>query len=133
MSEKIRIELDPLNDGIVGNVDKISCGGGKYIVIGTNNEHRILSEEEYFDYLDTMDKVPLFIDDYMFFYDRRRSINIEGDTYLIGSFIIVKLSDRPGDFRHMTDDEIDEVKEKLAGYMVDIFIDGERYSALEIV
>ena len=28
---------------------------------------------------------------------------------------------------------IDEIKENLSGYMVDIFIDGERYSALEIV
>lgn len=33
----------------------------------------------------------------------------------------------------MTEDEIDEIKENLSGYMVDIFIDGERCSALEIV
>lgn len=67
MSEKIRIELDPINDGIVGDVKKLSCGAGKYLVIGTNGEHRLISEEEYFDYVDAMDKVPLFLADYMLF------------------------------------------------------------------
>jgi len=131
--EKVRIELDPLNDGIVGEVKKLSSGAGKYLVIGTNGEHRLISEEEYFDYVDAMDKVPLFIADYMLFFERSKMLFIDGDAYLAGSFLLVKLTDKPGEFRHMTEDEIDEIKENLSGYMVDIFIDGERYSALEIV
>ena len=47
MSEKIRFDLNPVIDGILGETGNIESTVGKYVVIGTNFEHRIISEKEY--------------------------------------------------------------------------------------
>ena len=38
-----------------------------------------------------MQNVAMFIDDYIIVFDERKPIVVAGDTYLIGSFILMKL------------------------------------------
>mgnify|MGYP004451128823 FL=1 len=132
MSEKIRFDLNPVTDGIVGETGNIESTGGKYVVIGTNFEHRIISEKEYCELVDQMQNVAMFIDDYIIVFDERKPIVVAGDTYLIGSFILMKMGEMPGEDERLTEDDVEEIKEFLSGCMTDLIIDGERHSALEI-
>ena len=129
----VKINLDPVNDGIVGTIKGIRATSGKYVVIGTDNTHRIITEEEYFDLMEVMEKVVLFIDEYIIVLDGRKLIRFDGDDYFVGSFILSARSEKTGQYKHLTEDEIEEIKEKLTGYMTDILINGERYSALELM
>lgn len=132
MSNRIKFDLNPVTDGIVGETEGIESTAGKYVVIGTNYEHRIISEKEYEQLLEQMQNVAMFIDDYMIIFDERKMICVAGDGYLVGSFILMKMSLRPGVYERLTEDDVEEIKESLTGYMTDLIIDGERHFALEI-
>lgn len=132
MSNRLKIDLNPATDGIIGETKGIESTTGKYVVIGTNFEHRIISEKEYKNLLEQMHNVAMFIDNYMIIFDERKIICVEGDGYLVGSFILIKVCDKPCVYERLTEEDIEEIKEFLTGYMTDIIIDGERHSALEI-
>jgi hypothetical protein len=56
MGDIISITLDPTKDGIVGKVDTMVATSGKYVVIGTNAEHRFISEKQFDAYTDELGK-----------------------------------------------------------------------------
>lgn len=79
----ITINLDPIKDGIRGAIEKVESTAGRYLVIGTNYEHRIISEPEFFTYISEMKEYSrqYFIGNYMIIYDRRNAINIAGGRW----------------------------------------------------
>ncbi len=133
MSERVKINLNPATDGIIGGDEGIESASGKYVIIGTNYEHRVISEDEYIKLTQQMQNVAMVIDDYMIIFDERKMICVDGDYYLVGSFILSQMTDKPCVYEHLSEDDIEGVKCDLSGYMTDIIIDGERYSALEII
>ena len=43
---KFSLNLDPLKDGFVGTIEKAESTAGRYAVIGTNYDHRFISEKQ---------------------------------------------------------------------------------------
>ncbi len=135
MSEVVSINLDPLKDGIIGTVERAESTAGKYVIIGTNYEHRVISEELFDSYTDEMAKKDILgciiVADYMLFYDTTKLIKVDGDNYLIGSFLLVKISQTgKSTYAWLSEDDIEEAKEDLYGYFAELIINGERCDAL---
>lgn len=135
MAEVISINLDPMKDGITGTVEKAESTAGKYIIIGTNFDHRVISEKVFDSYTDEMSKKDILgciiIEEYMLFYDTTKLIKVDGENYLIGSFLLVRLAET-GDSAYvwLSEDDIEEAKEDLSGYFAELIINGDRYEAL---
>lgn len=130
----ITINLDPIKDGIQKNIEKMVSTAGRHLVIGTNYEHRIISEKEFFMIISEMKEHSrqFFIGNYMIIYDLRKAINIEGDLYLIGSFLFAKTGNTKDIFCQLSEEEVESAKESLSGYFTEIMINGDRYDALEL-
>ena len=135
MGNVISINLDPTKDGIVGKIDRVEATSGKYVVIGTNSEHRFISEKQFDAYTDVLGKEDrlglLIIKDFMIYYDKSKLIEVDDSKYLIGSFLLVEIStDGKGAYTRLGEGDVEWVKENLADYCADLIFDGERYSAL---
>ena len=135
MGDIISITLDPTKDGIVGKVDTMVATSGKYVVIGTNAEHRFISEKQFDAYTDELGKDDrlglLIIKDFMIYYDKSKLIEVDDCKYLIGSFLLVEISnDGTGAYSRLGEGDAEWVKETLSDYCADLIVDGERYSAL---
>ena len=135
MNRRLTIKLDPINDGFTGEYEKAASTAGRYIVIGTNYEHKTISERQ-FDEMKTelsdKDRLGLFlIYDYMIYYDTSKLMDIDGNLYFIGSFILVKVAeDGLYPYEWLSSDDIEEAKEDIAGHFTEVIIDGEFYEAL---
>ena len=135
MGNVVSINLDPMKDGITGTVDKAESTAGRYFIIGTNYEHKVISQKVFDSYTDDMSKKEILgcviVQDYMLFYDTTKLIRVDGSRYLIGSFLMVKLA-QSGDhaYEWLSEDDIEEAKEDLSGYFAELIINGERYEAL---
>lgn len=135
MGDIISITLDPTKDGIVGKVDTMVATSGKYVVIGTNAEHRFISEKQFDAYTDELGKDDrlglLIVKDFMIYYDKSKLIEVDDCKYLIGSFLLVEIStDGTGAYSRFGEGDVECVKETLSDYCADLIVDGERYSAL---
>lgn len=135
MGDIISITLDPTKDGIVGKVDTMVATSGKYVVIGTNAEHRFISEKQFDAYTDELGKDDrlglLIVKDFMIYYDKSKLIEVDDCKYLIGSFLLVEIStDGTGAYSRLGEGDVEWVKETLSDYCADLIVDGERYSAL---
>ena len=130
----ITITLDPLKDGIQGTINNSESTAGRFLVVGTNYEHRIISEKEFFTYIAQMEVYSrqLFFGDYMVIYDARKEITVSGEKYLVGSFMLAKTCDSGEVFCKLSGEEVEGVKEQLSGYCTEIIINGERYDALAL-
>ena len=135
MANIISINLDPLKDGITGTVDKAESTAGRYVIVGTNFDHRVISEKVFQAYIDEMNKREILgciiIENYMLFYDSTKLVNVDGENYLVGSFLLVKLAET-GDSAYLwlSEDDIEEAKEDISGHFAELIINGERYEAL---
>ncbi|SHN48471.1 hypothetical protein SAMN02745247_00047 [Butyrivibrio hungatei DSM 14810] len=135
MGDIISITLDPTKDGIVGKVDTMVATSGKYVVIGTNAEHRFISEKQFDAYTDELGKDDrlglLIVKDFMIYYDKSKLIEVDDCKYLIGSFLLVEIStDGTGAYSRLGEGDVECVKKTLSDYCADLIVDGERYSAL---
>ena len=107
----------------------------RYVIVGTNFDHRVISEKVFQAYIDEMNKKEILgciiIENYMLFYDSTKLFNVDGENYLIGSFLLVKLAET-GDSAYLwlSEDDIEEAKEDISGYFAELIINGERYEAL---
>ncbi len=136
MADVISINLDPMKDGIIGKADTVESTAGRYLVVGTNFDHRIISEKEFWAYLKAMEDAGVshqaIMGEYLIFYDQSKVITVSGDDYLVGSFLLVKPSGDSNVFTHMSDEDIEGVKEDISGYFSELIINGERYDALAV-
>lgn len=137
MGRKFVMNLDPMNDGIVGTIEKTESTAGKCVVIGTNYDHKVISEsrfEEITGKLSQEERLGLFIiGDYMLYYDNSKLINIDGNNYFIGSFLMVQVSnDGQHVYSWLGSGDIEAAKEEILDYFTEVIIDGERYDALYV-
>ncbi len=136
MENTISINLDPIKDGITGQVETAESTAGRYVVMGTNFDHRIISDREFWDYIRQIDEagnlVPMVLSDYLIFFDRSKVVSVSGEDYLVGSFILVNLTDENNLFARMDEDDMEGVKEDICGYFTELIINGERVEALEV-
>ncbi len=130
----ITINLNPIMDGIQGDIEKREGTAGTFFVIGTNYEHKAISEKEFFGFIDEMQEYgkQLVISDFILIYDDRNAINIADERYFVGSFLLAKMGGRGEVFCRMSENDIENAKEFLAEYFAEILINGERYEALVV-
>ena len=139
MGKRFSMELDPIKDGFVGTIEKAESTAGRYAVIGTNYDHRFISEKQFNAYTDEMSENNtlglLLTGSFMFFYDTTKLIEIDGESYFVGSVLVVEPageSEAPHAYSWMDDSDIEEAKEDLSDYLTELIIDGERYDALHV-
>lgn len=130
----VSIKLDPLSDGIVKEINDVVCTSGRYLIIGTDSRYKLITEKEFFGYLDRLGEhqhqMPL--GDYLLMLDRRKLIQAEDTDYFVGSFLLVKPSGKGDLFEKLDDYEIPGIIDDISGYFTEIFINGERVDALEV-
>ena len=139
MGKIFSIELDPVKDGFVGTIEKAESTAGRYAVIGTNYDHRFISEKQFNAYTDEMSEKNtlglLLVSSFMIFYDTTKLIEIDGENYFVGSFLVVEPAgenEAPHAYSWLGDGDIEAVKETLSDYLTELIIDGERYDALHV-
>lgn len=137
MGRKFSINLDPLKDGFSGEIGKAESTAGRYIVVGTNYDHKIISEEQFETLTAEMSQKEilglLIIRDYMVFYDTSKLFKVDGNSYFIGSFLLVKTAnDGKHAYEWLTNGDIEAAKEDIAERFTELIIDGERYDALYV-
>jgi len=139
MGKKFSINLDPIKDGFVGTIEKAESTAGRYAVIGTNYDHRFISEKQFNAYTDELSKNDtlglLITGSFMVFYDTTKLIEIDGESYFVGSVLVVEAAgedEAPHAYAWMGDSDIEEAKENLSDYLTELIIDGERYDALHV-
>ena len=139
MGKIFSIELDPVKDGFVGTIEKAESTAGRYAVIGTNYAHRFISEKQFNAYTDELSKKDtmglLMTGSFMVFYDTSKLIEIDGESYFVGSVLVVEPAgenEAPHAYSWMDDSDIEEAKEDLSDYLTELIIDGECYDALHV-
>ena len=138
MGNTITINLDPTKDGFVGKIEKVESSAGRYVIIGTNYDHKFISEEKFDSITDELARADrlglLMVRDYMIYYDTDKLIQVDGCSYLIGSFLVVEVSKEYG--RHayvrLGNGDVEAIKEDLSDYFTGLIIDGERCDALYV-
>ena len=137
MGRRFVMNLDPMNDGIVGTIEKAESTAGKCLVVGTNYDHKVISESQFEEITGKLSQEErlglLIIGDYMLYYDTSKLINIDGDNYFIGSFLMVQVSnDGQHAYSWIGADDIRAAKDEITDYFTEVVIDGERYDALYV-
>ena len=139
MAQKFSIKLDPIKDGFTGTIEKAESTAGRYAVIGTNYDHRFISEKQFNAYTEELSKKDtmglLMTGSFMVFYDTTKLIEIDGESYFVGSVLVVEPAgddEVPHAYSWMDDSDIEEAKEDLSDYLTELIIDGERYDALHV-
>ena len=137
MGRRFVMNLDPMNDGIVGTIEKAESTAGKCLVVGTNYDHKVISESQFEEITGKLSQEErlglLIIGDYMLYYDTSKLINIDGDNYFIGSFLMAQVSnDGQHAYSWLRADDIRAAKDEITDYFTEVVIDGERYDALYV-
>ena len=137
MGRRFVMNLDPMNDGIVGTIEKAESTAGKCLVVGTNYDHKVISESQFEEITGKLSQEErlglLIIGDYMLYYDTSKLINIDGDNYFIGSFLMAQVSnDGQHAYSWLRADYIRAAKDEITDYFTEVVIDGERYDALYV-
>ena len=139
MGKRFSINLDPIKDGFVGTIEKAASTAGRYAVIGTNYDHRFISEKQFNAYIDELSQNKtmglLMTGSFMVFYDTTKLIEVDGESYFVGSVLVVEPAgenEAPHAYSWMDDSDIEEAKEDLSDYLTELIIDGERYDALHV-
>ena len=137
MGRKFSINLDPLKDGFSGEIGNVESTAGRYIVVGTNYDHKIISEEQFEALTAEMSQKEilglLIIRDYMVFYDTSKLFKVDGNNYFIGSFLLVQAAtDGQHAYAWLGSRDIEAAKEDIAEHFTELIIDGERYDALYV-
>lgn len=115
---KIRIELDPINDGIVQFPDNSKEAFGedvknrKAIVIGTDGNFRTIGTEELDSIIDGLGDDSMaesLSEDYVMCFSEKSVINAEFTRYLVGSVVVVKVG-RDSRVKPLTDFDIEMMR-----------------------
>lgn len=132
-SLEIKIQLDPVSDGIIAFPKKDKIKDQRGIVIGTNGEYRIVNAEEVADIFNRFDDNAMAIStgDYVGVFDERKAINISGSKYLVGSMLIFK-SYNTDIVMPITEDDIARMIIEFKSRIVTLTTGKENFSAYEI-
>ena len=135
MNNIVTIKLDPINAGIIGNIESMKSTAGAFVIMGTNSEYKVISPEEYLKYLEDMRESvhQMIIGDYMLIFDDKKVFEEAGYGYFIGSFLLTKCSEKyPSAMVRMAEYEIIEAIECIEDYFAELVINGERVDALMV-
>ncbi|BDF25362.1 hypothetical protein PM027_09640 [[Clostridium] symbiosum] len=130
----VSINLDPLSDGIVSEINNVVCTSGRFVIVGTDSRYKLITEKEFYDYIEKLGKNnhQMMIGDYLIILDNSKLIHTADSDFFVGSFLLAKPSSKGGVFDKLDDYEIPEIIDDIDGYFTEIFINGQRIDALEV-
>ena len=136
-SVEVIIKLDPFNDGIdEDEKDTVKRVADKALIVGTNGRKRISNPKEINTILRTIKEKgspckQYLSDEYVALFNGDKVIYCsESGACFLGSVIILK---RAGDsVIYLTEDEIDEAYNAFASRIINIIMDGQEFTALEL-
>lgn len=131
----LRIELDPLHDGISfsGTDFPIDRTDKQAAVIGTNGKYRRISLKEARKIFDSMMYCCSSIilgDDFMAVYNRDKTFMMDGTDYYAGSLLVFRMAGSR--MYALSEEELNEVLELLKERMAEFRSGAEYFSALEL-
>ncbi len=133
-SIKVNINLDPIHDGAIINPNRIVKKVEGALVIATNGESKIISEDEAIDLLDQlsgntqgeyMGKTP-----YLAVFNGEKIFKVQGRHYYIGSAVIVK-NTKDG-IAMLAGDDFEKAAKEFESRLITLVGDGQDLSAYEL-
>lgn len=133
MNMNIEITLNPLTDGFVENkVNADTLRGDRHVlIIGTNGNLRLTDTEEgkqILEAFETCGGSMILGDSYIALFDDRKAFDLEDGRYFVGSMVIMKMSGNL--LAPLSDAEVKEAQELLAGHMATLVSGDQQFSAL---
>lgn len=131
----VSIKLNPIKDGIVSKNYKVQSTSGRYVIVGTDFNYKTISENEFYGFIKEMGEnaVQMLYEDYLIIYDKRHAINISGEEYFIGSFLMAVPSEKKEMFEYLDDDDIERFMESISGAFTELCVNGDMYEALVLI
>ncbi len=130
----ITIKLDPINDGAVIHPDKIRKKEEGALVIGTNGESKIISEDEavkIMDYLSgNLQGENMGRSHFLAVFNGDKIFKIGSREYFVGSAIIVK-NTKDG-IGMLADEDFEKAENEFTGRLIKLIGDGQEFSAYEL-
>lgn len=130
----ITIKLDPINDGAVIHPDKIRKKEEGALVIGTNGESKIISEDEavkIMDYLSgNLQGENMGRSHFLAVFNGEKIFKIGSREYFVGSAIIVK-NTKDG-IGMLADEDFEKAENEFTGRLTKLIGDGQEFSAYEL-
>lgn len=130
----ITIKLDPINDGAVIHPDKIRKKEEGALVIGTNGESKIISEDEavkIMDYLSgNLQGENMGRSHFLAVFNGDKIFKIGSREYFVGSAIIVK-NTKDG-IGMLADEDFEKAENEFNGRLIKLIGDGQEFSAYEL-
>lgn len=134
---KIRIELDPINDGIVMNdVEKNTFDKDKDVsgvVLSTNNSLRLLTQKDATKLLLDFgrENVEYFVfGEFVCIYNNDKVFEIDGNSYIAGSVFVLREADDVMNLGQLDDDDIQTIISGIESRMVDLTNGEHTFSAI---
>ena len=132
---EVTIKLDPVNDGAEINPTKIRKKEEGALVIATNGESRIISEDEAVDIMDALSEniqgEYMGRTHFLTVFNGKKVIKVGGREYFIGSALIVK-NTKDG-IGMLSGDDFEIAAKEFAGRLITLVGDGQEFSAYELV
>lgn len=131
----IKIELDPINDGIAENENKIVRKDEGGLVIATNGDYRILDVDNVADILDDLWNLSysesMGKSGFIVILNARKFIRVGGSRYFIGSALIMKEDE--GGVTTLNGDDYEKAVKEFRSRLVTLVCDGQEFSAYELI
>ena len=135
---KIKINLDPINDGIIFSKSEGRNPEKAALIVGTDGSMRYVCVDELAVFLTTLYQnkgaamMHLgFIEDYVLIYDRSKEFRNEDHFYFTGSAIVMRLDDS-GRREDLIDDDKHNIRQLLRGIKEDLRYGEQAFSAFEV-
>ncbi|MBR4579740.1 MAG: hypothetical protein IKO32_00720 [Lachnospiraceae bacterium] len=131
---EVNIKLDPINDGAIINPNRIVRKVEGALVLATNGESKIISEDEAVEILDLlsgntqgeyMGKTP-----YLAVFNGEKIFKIGSKHFFIGSALIVK-NTKDG-ITMLADEDFEKATEEFESRLITLVGDGQEFSAYEL-
>ena len=130
----ITIKLDPINDGAVIHPDKIRKKEEGALVIGTNGESKIISEDEALKIMDflsgNLQGENMGRSHFLAVFNGDKIFKIGSREYFVGSAIIVK-NTKDG-IGMLADEDFEKAENEFTGRLIKLIGDGQEFSAYEL-
>ena len=131
---EVTIKLDPVNDGAVIHPTKLKKKQEGALIIGTNGESKIISEDEAIDIMDELsgDVAGEYMgkSHFLAVLNGKKIIKIGCREYFIGSALIVK-NTKDG-ITMLADDDFEKAIKEFEGRLITLVGDGQEFSAYEL-
>lgn len=132
---RIRINLDPLHDGIeyAGTECSIDRTDKQAVVIGTNGKYRQISLKEARAIMAALDHCSasmILDDDYIAVYNSNKTFSMEGADYYAGSMLVLRMAGSR--MMPLSEEELKEVMELMKERTAEFRSGAEYFSAIEL-